>query len=407
MTDLRTLMESATDRIEAPHLAGAAIAEMHRRRRRTRSALVVTAALATLAVMLGVSQLGPGDPHTDGPVDTPSTHLPQPDPIVSPSADGPATQTLWDPRDLPDAPVRASTLPAELSPPDSPGASVAEDPMAGVVVAWPQVGHDLRLLGTDGRWRTVPGTRDAVAGSMYDVARPAISHGGTRVAMSTLAGILVVDVTTGEELIVPLPTELAPPWDTPPELRWLPGDEGFLVLQWKNNWLVDLDGESRRAPYRGVLPSIAVDPGGDVYQNDYTLRSLITWRGDEVVREAPLYQCERLVAGYGMVGCTTGSLTPSQSGPLVVDPATGEVIAYAPIKDRNSLYSDNAHLTVLGFIDAETALLIAGSGDVSATQTGGDSWHLVAWEFRSGTFERISTGGTHMRTITVAPGLVE
>lgn len=33
-------------------------------------------------------------------------------------------------------------------------------------------------------------------------------------------------------------------------------------------------------------------------------------------------------------------------------------------------------------------------------------WHLVAWHFRDGDFELVTTGATGMRTIEVAPDLL-
>lgn len=406
-SELRDLLERSTDAIVGADLAASALEGARQQRGRRRAAGVVMAVAATVAVAVGVGQLASGGTRSNDPVDTPSTSTSVPVPPPTPSATaGPATQPLWDPFSITEAPWGSMGLPETFVAPSSPGETVASQPMDGVVVAWPQEDADLQLLGTDGGWRTVPGTRDAVEGALYGTVRPIISSDGTRVAMSTNAGILVVDVTTGEETTIPWPDEIAPPWDTAPGLRWLPGDEGFVVLHWRHTWLVDLDGGDRRAPYRGGYVSIGVDPDGMVYQNDYQRRTLITWEGDEAVREVPLYQCERLAAGYGLLACTTGSLEPGRSGPVVVDPATGDVVAYAPIKDRNAVYSDNGHLTALGFLDPETVLLVVGPADFRTGEVGEESWHLVAWEFRTGTFERITSGDSRMQTVAVAPGLL-
>lgn len=403
-SELRDLLERATDRIDARDLAGSALDGARRQRVRRRASGVVMAVAATVTLAIGIGQLGSGSQRPDDPVDTP-TSPPVPSPTPSATA-GPATQPLWDPSSVTEEPWRSMGLPETLVVPSSAGEPVASQPMDGVVVAWPQEGADLQLLGTDGRWRTVPGTQDAVEGALYDTVRPTISSDGTRVAMSTNAGVLVVDVTTGEDTTIPWPDEIAQPWDTAPGLRWLPGDEGFVVLHWRHTWLMDLEGGDRRAPYRGGYVSIGVDPDGAVYQNDYDRRSLLTWRGDQRVGEAPFIQCERMVGGYGLVACTTGSLQPFRSGPVVVDPVTGEVVAYAPIKDRNSVYSDNGHLTALGFLDADTVLLIIGPADFRTRQIGEESWHLVSWDFRTGAFERITSGDSRMRTTAVAPELL-
>jgi hypothetical protein len=397
MTELRELLDRATDRIEAPHLAEQAWARSGRVRAARRSAAGAAAAVVVVAAVLMATRA----PDSKVP--------PQPSPLPSagvttPPTDEVATQDVWDPFDLINAPARASRLPERVSPPAAPPDL---ETTSGVVLAWPQEDADLRLLDEEGRWWTVPGTATAVRWSLNDVVRPAISSDGTQVAMATVDGIRVVDVTTGEDRTLPWPGPLGPPWDSAPTVLWQAGDDGFVVLDWRGVWTVDTDGAGSRAPYPGRYVSLAADPRGGVYQNDYDRRMLLTWQGDEVVREAPLYQCERLVAGYGMVACTTGSLEPARSGPIVVDPITGEVVAYAPIKDGSSVYSDNGHLTTMGFPDPDTVLLLVGPADFRTDEPEVERWHLVAWEFRAGTFEVLSTGGADMRAIAVAPGLVD
>lgn len=396
MSDLRSLLENATDRIEAPRRVDRAVEESRRRRTRARAAAATAAAVVVVLAAAGTATFLGGDPTRPGPAEVPTSPLePAPD-------DGPATQPLWDPFTVPDLPRGDSVLPARLAPPEVPEASVLEQPMDRVVLAWPEPGRDLRLLGSDGRWRVVPGTRDAVSGTLRPVVRPAISHDGTRVAMATLDGLLVVDVTTGTSTTLDWAAELAPPWDTPPDLLWSAADDELVVRLWKRPWVVALDGTTRRAPYRGWFAALAVDPAGPVYQNDYQLRTLLTWEDDRTVAETPFLQCERMVARNGLVACTTGSLEPFRSGPVVVDADTGDVVAYAPIRDRSSVYSDNAHLTALGFLDDETLLLLVGPADFRGDEPETE-WHLVTWDFRSGAFELLTTGAEEMRTIAVDP----
>jgi len=350
------------------------------------------------------SRLASGDSDTQPSLDTPSPSITVPTPAVD---SDPATQPVWDPFDLDRAPTRSTRLPPRLAPSAGPEGTEVLQTMPEVLVVWPQEDADLQLLGTDGRWRSVPGTRDALQIPSYDMIRAAISSDGTQVAMSTDDGIRVLDVTTGADRTIEWPAEVAPPWDAAPGLRWLPGDQGVMVLHWKRTWIVGLDGSSREAPFQGRYVSLAVDPDGSIYQNDYERRSLLTWQDDEVVDDVPFVQCERMVAAYGLLSCTTGSLGGARSGPVVVDPATGEIVAYAPIKDRNSVYSDNGHLTSLGFLDEDTVLLLVGAMDFNTMEIGEETWYLVAWQFRTGTFERITSGETQMREIAVAPGLVE
>lgn len=174
-------------------------------------------------------------------------------------------------------------------------------------------------------------------------------------------------------------------------------------------WIVEPDGDARRVPYdfAEVYDVLAVDPAGPIYQNDYPRNTVVTWEGDEAVNEAPFPQCERLTAAYGLVACTTGSLEFRRSGPVVVDPGTGEIVAYAPIADRNAVYSDNGRLTSLGFLDEDTVLLLAGPRDSTTADPGPEAWYLVSWRFRDGTFQRIASGDAHMQSIAVAPSLVQ
>ncbi|MBD3947896.1 hypothetical protein [Nocardioides ganghwensis] len=254
MNDLDQLLREATDHVASPDLAGRALAEAHRRRvRRTAVGALAAVALLGGGVAWAVQEPTP----KAGVVDTPV-----PTPTATPSAadTDPATQPIWDPFTVVDAPRRPSTLPEQIAPPaDAP--SIAEAPLPDVVLAWPEEGVDLRVLATNGEWRSVPGTANAIQGTFRDVVSPAISPDGDRVAMAVDAGVLVVEATTGEQSVVPWPPELAGPVDSRPGLRWLPGDEGFVVLHWKRPWLVGLDGTGEPAPFGGAYGSgVMVDP---------------------------------------------------------------------------------------------------------------------------------------------------
>jgi hypothetical protein len=403
-------LHRATDSVAAPGLAPGALVAARRRRARNRG---IVAAAAAAAAVIAVSQL-PGGTGTEQPVGpltptpTPST-TPSADPTLplgtNPPVDPAAIKPRWDPFSVPAAPLRPSVLPERLDPPDAPTA-IADDPMDAAVIAWPEKDLDLRLLGSDGRWRSVPGTADAVQGRLYEVVSPALSPDGRQVAMSTNDGILVVDVTRGRSRTIPWPSgPLAEPSDTAPALRWLPGDQGFVVLHWEGAWLVALDGAGRKAPY-GAAPAaqVAVDPGGDVVERRWDERDLRVWRDGAVVTRVLFpYWGERLVARHGRVALTgSGNGLPGDTGPMVLDAATGELVAYAPIRDPDSAYSDNGHLSAVGFLDADTVLLKVGPIRFGEMDVGEESWHLVAWHLDSGAVERLTTGDTRMRTVDVA-----
>ena len=397
--NLTAVLRRATDDIESPHLAVAALARARERQARLRASVAAGAAVAGVVAVIGITQSFDRDAD-DRPVDTVApTTTPQP------PADDRAIGARWDPLTVPAAPLRPSLLPADLAPPELPR-NVDDDPMEAAVVAWPEAGHDLRLLGTDGRWRCIEGTDDAVSGQAGGVVRPALTADGTQVAMTTDEGILVVDLTTGAEDVVAWPEELAPPWDTVPALEWLPVEDGFLVHHWPRTWIVELDGGARPAPYGGRYDGgLAVADDGSVIEKRYDVSDLRVWRDGTVDSTAQVpYWGERLAAGFGRVAFTGGGGgLPGDGGPVVIDTATGELVAYLPMRDPDAFYTDNGHLTALGFLDDRTAVLLVGPGGFgpgyeSAKQT----WHLVAWDLGTGGIERLTTGAEGMRMVEVA-----
>lgn len=345
-------------------------------------------ALCLALLVTGVALLG------DEP-DEPRSPAPPPVPVAASTSV--ASQPRWDPADLAAAP--ASDIDLDLRTDPSPP-SVREDPMPAVVAAWAEKGGGPRLLGIDGRWRSTPDSMEINQFSSYPPDPPVITADGTRVAAATVTGLRVLDVTTGVVETVAWPEPLRPPWDWAPSVRWLPGEQSVLVGSWKGIWAIGLDGSVTRSPYPidEVADVFGIDPAGPVHQNDYPRSTLITYAGREAVHEAPFPQCERLVAAHGLVACTTGSLRSGESGPVVVGAATGDVVAYAPIRDRSAWYSDNGHLTVLGFVDPGTLLLQAGPRD--------EPWYLATWSFEDGTFERVARTRRDLRHVSVAPGLL-
>lgn len=404
MNDVRTVLETATDRVEPVHLAARAGAEVRRRRRRRSrwgaAAAGAAAAAAVTAVIVGAVGWPqvlrpPAGPAVPGAATTSPSPAPPATAVPAPSP----TQRVWDPFDVPDLPQARSPLPPRLELPAAAHPPIAARPVDGLVLAWPRPGADLRLLGTDGAWRAVPGT------AAQEPGRPAISHDGRQVAAATEAGLLVLDATTGAQDLRPWPQQVAPPWDRPPDVVWAPGDEEVVVLDPRGAWVLGPGGEAREAPYAGRSPVVAPDPAGVVLQHEYDVRTLVTWEGDRRAAEVPFPQCERLVARDGLVACTAGALEPGRSGPVVVEAATGALVAYAPIVDPDAVYSDNARLTVLGFVDEGTAVLLVGPADFERPRPVED-WHLVAWRFRTGDLTRLATGGPELAAVQVhAPAL--
>ncbi|NYJ01812.1 hypothetical protein HNR19_002510 [Nocardioides thalensis] len=397
LSGLSGVLDRATERIATPHLAATTlrVAGARRARRRAVAGTVVAVVAVVGAASFVATQRDEAPP---APVGS--------SPATATSAGGidPSAQRLWDPFTLADAPLAESVLPERLDPPDLPP-SVLDHPMDAAVLAWPEEGEDVKLLGANGEWRCIPGTDDA-ATSTWWYSNPALSSDGSRVALTTEEGVLVVDVTTGDQQVVPWPDDLAPPWDTAPQVRWLPGDAGLAVMSWRDNRAVSLDGEWSEAPFAGY--SVAIDPDGAIIEHRWRTSELVEWQDGKVTSRVDFpWQGERFVARHGLVAFTTGSLgDPPRGGPVVADSSTGELVAYAPIRDPHAAYSDNGGLTAQGFLHEDTVLLLVKPDAVAEQRHDLDTWHLVAWHFRTGEFERVTSGADPMGMIDVAPDLV-
>lgn len=399
---LRDALEKASAHFDARQLAQRALEERSRRLRHRRA---LVAGLVVLAFTLPSVFLNRDDRSADT-VDSPQ-------PTVTPIDEIPApeSQPIWDPFTITEAPTRDSVLPDRLVPPDA-SATITDDPLPDIAVAWPTEGRDLRLLGSNGEWRSVPGTATAIEGSLRDIVWPSISPDGDRVAMSTDAGILVVDAEGGREVLA-WPPELEGPFDTLPRVVWLPDDDGFVVLHWKRPWFMGFDGSAEPAPFPATYGTgVMVDPDdGTVRQRRWQRYDLVEWKDGQAENVVSLGGYgERFVTRFGLVAYTGGppgqQQTAFRSGPVVVDAANGEVVAYAPIKDPSSVYSDNGHLTAKGFLDADTVLLLLTPMNYRTMQPEDAITHLVAWHWRTGDFERLASGGPAMRSIDVAPDLL-
>lgn len=408
MSDLHDLLRDATDHIGPPALVEPALARARRTRARRAAA---TGLVATVLALGGVVwAVGDREPRADvsETPDPAPTSVPVPTTVPTDEADM-GTQPVWDPFAVVDAPRRASALPERLDPPADPP-SVLDEPLPAAVLAWPQEGRALRLLGTDGEWRSVPGTESLSPESLRDVVTPAISSDGSKVAFSSAAGLWVVDVAAGERTVLPWPDEIAAPTDTPSDVRWMPGDDAVLVLHWSTPWVVGLDGSAEPASYLGpYVGGLAIDPDGPVLERDFETGELLEWRDGEVARrvdDGGIAWGERAAAGHGLFAITGGLGGGQYAGPVVVDASTGERVAYAPVRDRSSVYSDNGRLTALGFLDGDTLLLLVGPMDFRTMDPEEGEWHLVAWSFRSGDFELLTSGGSQMHAIAVAPRLL-
>lgn len=398
---LRTGAPELLDLVQPTGLGEAAAAEARRRRTQRRVvASTVATVVAVVAVMLAVRPDG-DDRREPAPV-APTTGR-----VTDTATDAGRVFPEWDPFTIADAPLRASVLPARIEPPAQ-AASVLAEPIDRAVLAWPERGRDLRLLDERGRWRSLPGTADAVAGTSRGVAPVALSDDGRRVAVSTNAGLRVVDVSSAEDRLLPWPDQLAGPWDDAPGLLWLPGDDELAVLHWADTWVMGLDGSLRKPPWgREYGAGLGVDRDGGVVEQADAYAGIDVWRGDRLARELrSTYWTNSLAAGNGRVAMVgwSSDLPQDRIGPMLLDGATGELVGAVPVRDPDSAYSHGS-LTTLGLLDADTVLVRvaprrAGLADDEVT------WYLVTWSARTGAFERLAAGPPEMAGASVALGVL-
>ena len=395
--DLAAVLERATADLPVVDRSRDAWRRAQQVRRRRTAAAAGAAVVLVVAGVAGASmwQRGDGDVQPPALTESPTTDEP-----------GDADPVAWDPFTLPQAPRGTTVLPERLDPPDS-APSVLDAPLPAAVVAWPEEGRDVMLLGTNGEWRRVPGTANRDSG-YWDEAEPELTADGGQVAISLADGVLVVDVTEGASELVPWPEPVSETWDGTPALRWMPGETELVVLHWKRTWLMDLEGGFRPAPFGDEYGAgLAIDPAGPVW--DFSAGQIERWDGDEEVESitGPSWG-SRWVAGEGLLAYTgsPGDLW-NRSGPVVLDARTGRVVAGASIKDRSAIYSDNGYLTAQGFLDEDTLLLLVAPMNFDTVVPGEQTWFLAAWGFREGTFERLTEGNAPMELIDVATDVVE
>lgn len=234
MTDLRDILELATDRVEPTGGAAGALATARRRRRTRRGVAASAAVVVVVAGVVAVGQVGNG----------PGVQ-PEPAPSV-PTRNVDPAPTTFDPRGVDDLPTgELAPLPAELEVPTSSTPTLAEDPVEAAVLTFGR-SDALKVLGVDGRWRHVSLPVEGGSAELTD--------DGTRLLVQTADGVDIWDVTTGERTSVPLPPEPAN------EIGWAWLDDTLVVFDLGRAWVVDeATGDAGRRIDRDVLWMVGVD----------------------------------------------------------------------------------------------------------------------------------------------------
>lgn len=90
----------------------------------------------------------------------------------------------------------------------------------------------------------------------------------------------------------------------------------------------------------------------------------------------------------------------------MLDSTNGDLVAYAPIRDSNSVYTDNGYLRPLGFLDEDSVLLLVAQMDFRSMDIGEETWQLVAWGYQTNQYQRLTSGATEMAAVEVAIELI-
>lgn len=371
------------------------VAAREARQRRTQQRVVGGTALAVVLVALLALVVTRGGGDAEPPPVAPTSG-------ATTETGGEVRVGAWDPHTLPDAPLRTSLLPERIEPPAS-APSIARQPLDRALLAWAEPNREVLLLGAGGQWRSVPGTDDRKLTT-------ALAYDGRRLALSSDDGLRVLDVTTGEDTLLPWPDPIAPPSDGPPELRWLPGGEELAVLHWRDTWVMGLDGSSRKPPWgTGYGLGLGIDPrpGGEIVEQAEAYTGFDVWQGSSEVRSLPSNLWTNSVAtGYGRVAVVgAGTRLPLETtGPLLLDATSGELVAAATAPDPNGAYGNGHYLSVVDLLDADTVLLRASPIANRTTEPGPETWYLAVWHADTGAFERVTSGSEALRVASIAVG---
>lgn len=378
---LHDVLDRATDLIESPDLAAAALAEARRRRARSRGLTSALASAAAVVVLVVATRVVAGDPSTqDAPADPASSASTQM-PVVAPPIPVDRIQPVWDPRGVEDLPVLdlgvPRVLPAGLE--GEVGTPVALLDREGETLL---VGHDGRQAPFDlpsglGAWRTV-----------------SLSPDGTRVAAVGVGGFF------WQELDGSWTRVDVPDWVIGQgiEVTWMPGAEAVVLRGDRAGVRVDLrTGEQRELGFlRGYVAWAPAPDGTMVAASGPAGASELSERDPEenrIVRRSylgPLENLQRLVVGEAFIAAARANTSfpdppapDDKDGLIALERGSLATRAFLPVRYEASYYVDEGALAPRGWLDDDTMLF-------SVVPKGAAKAYLVAWNMNTGELSRIA-----------------
>lgn len=397
MNDLRSVLDRATDAIEAPGLRSVVIATArHRRTRRRGLGAGLVAGVAVVAVVVATQAVHPGE-RTAPPVGDPTSGL-----SVSPDASSLTelelagsiqesdVQAEWDPDDVLALPLREDLVAGETLSPPSSAVSLDDSPLEAAV-ALVDTGTGLLLSDVAGQWRSV-----AYPGDRSDGYAVALSTAGSRLVVVLGSGVWWRDLADREWNLIDSP----PTVDLATETAALFLDDDVLAIAGTDGtWSVDLRSVGtgwHRLPF--TLTSTGVAPDGTVVelrteQLQGASRFVDEWSGAEIMRTTGADSLEYL--DHPVVSDTSILATREPSSYRY--PRTGRdldglvalerdgltVRAYLPVPGDRAYYA-RAGLRPLAWLDDDTVLVRV----VPESEEAGGTSRLVTWNVSTGDLSR-------------------
>jgi hypothetical protein len=284
---------------------------------------------------------------------------------------------------LPTLPTRF----AALSSPPSSAEALSARPVSRIVAAVQAGDGPVLVLGQDGRWRQADNGLDLPPDQ--DGNRPpwlvstSISPDGRRLALVHGAGLLLIDATTGEHRLLPVPGSFG----RIDNMLWLPdgdrvavsGDSGAGVVSTR-----DGSFESTEDPLHNLAvsrpgePAVYLDPAALVVQDARTTVRRMYGTGARIVFDE--WYGGGWVNGSSAVsaGFLGGREHDGEQATLVVDVTTARVTHLLTIpRGRPPAIRSNGCCAALGWLDDKTVLLRDGG-------------QVLAWRYTSGAVYRVA-----------------
>ncbi|WP_121257041.1 TolB family protein [Nocardioides ferulae] len=375
--NLHEALDRATDAIEPPGLAAAALTEAHRRRVRTRGAASALGAVAAVAALIVSLQAVSGDPRTqERPAEPASSGAA--DAVqaqVAPAIPRDRVQPIWDPRGAEGLPVVELGVPRVLP-------VTAAGPVTRAVALLDGEEGTL-LVGTDGLQTSLD-----LPDGLGEQRTVVLSPDGQRVAAVGASGLFwrAVDGGSWQRIEVPGVSLEA-------SLSWAPDSESLVLVDHRTGVRVGLGtGEQEPLPFLRGHAAYALAPDGAVVHGTDT-REIVERRDGEVVRRTasgPLEGLVRPAVGGSAIAFARANLVVEEStrasdrdGLVVVDRDDFDTRAYLPVPDDHDYYVHADELRPVTWLDDETLLF-------TVLPQGAPKEYLVAWDVETGTLSRIA-----------------